>query len=203
MSEEWRAISDFPDYAVSNEGRIKRIVPDYRGRVGGIMKPYAGRYMNVTLCKNTVPHVLLVHRLVCAAFNGAMPDDRQNVAHNDGNPHNNNASNLRWATHKENEADKVIHGTNMRGKPSWVPPERRPRGQRHGRHTMPERTARGERGGLAKLTEAKVTSIRLDARPRKEIAADFGISVTMVGFIQRGISWAHVPMPAQKGEQRC
>ena len=203
MSEEWRVISDFPDYAVSSEGRLKRVVPDYCGRVGGILMPHESRYASITLYRNTIPHVLLVHRLVCAAFNGPMPDDRRYVAHNDGNPLNNNASNLRWATHVENEADKVIHGTSRHGKPSTVPPERRPRGQKHGRHTMPERTARGERGGLAKLTESKVTSIRLDARPRKEIAADFGISVAMVGFIQRGKSWAHVPMPAQNGEQRC
>jgi hypothetical protein len=27
MTEEWRVIPDFPDYAVSNQGRVKRAIP--------------------------------------------------------------------------------------------------------------------------------------------------------------------------------
>lgn len=195
MLEEWRQIADFPDYAVSSEGRVKRVLPDYRGRVGNVLKVRLDRYAYVSLYRDTVASQCLVHRLVCAAFHGPQPSSAHEVAHGDGDGHNNHKGNLRWATKAENEADKVGHGTARAGKPSAVPVGSRAKGQTHGRNTKPERTARGERNGLAKLNEAKVTAIRTDQRPRKQVAADFGISVTMVGFIQRGICWAHVPMP--------
>lgn len=200
MAEEWKIIPGFEDYAVSDAGRIKRVRPDCRGRVGLVLKPFLARYANITLYRDRKPHVLLVHRIVCAAFHGGPPTPEHEAAHGDGDSLNNRKDNLRWATRAENEADKIAHGTNLAGKPSQVPVECRPRGKSHGRHTRPERTARGERNGLAKLTESKVTSIRLDRRPRKEIASTYGITVTMVGYIQRGISWAHVPMPASIGE---
>lgn len=200
MSDQWLTIADFPDYAVSDRGEVKRIAPDFRGRCGRILKQRIERYAYLTLYRDRTPSCVLVHRLVCAAFNGPPPTASHEVAHCDGDSLNNVPSNLRWATHAENEADKIAHGTSLSGRPSNVAPERRPRGHRHGRHTQPERTARGERNGLARLTEGKVLEIRRDTRPRKAIAADYKISVTMVGFIQRGISWAHVPMPIASGE---
>jgi HNH endonuclease len=200
-NEIWVRIADFPDYAVSSTGSVKRIVPDYRGRIGLVLKPRINRYAYLTLYRNAVPFCVLVHRLVCVAFHGPAPSDRHAVAHGDGDGTNNRRENLRWATYEENEADKILHGTNKDGRPSWVPEHRRPRGATHGRHTKPECTARGERGGRAKLTEIAVTDIRLDGRPRKVLAAEYGVSVTMIGFIQRGISWSHVPMPNRTSEE--
>lgn len=200
MSDQWLTVADFPDYAVNGRGEVKRIIPDYRGRSGHILKQRINRYAYLTLYRDRAPSCVLVHRLVCTAFHGPKPSPIHEVAHCDGDSLNNAWWNLRWATHAENEADKIAHGTSLSGRPSNIAPERRPRGQRHGRYTRPERTARGERNGLARLTESKVLAIRSDARPRKAIAADYKISVTMVGFIQRGISWAHVPMPVASGE---
>lgn len=58
-----------------------------------------------------------VHRVVCAAVNGPPPTPKHQAAHNCGNgklgcvsPHC-----VRWATQKENEADKVAHGTKLVG----------------------------------------------------------------------------------------
>lgn len=45
------------------------------------------------------------------AFVGPPPSPIHQAAHNDGNPHNDILSNLRWATPKENCADRVLHGT--------------------------------------------------------------------------------------------
>lgn len=198
MSEEWRVIAEWPSYAVSNLGRVKRVRPDRNGRGEGlVLKQRLGRYAYVTLRERGRHSPHLVHRLVCAAFHGAPPSPKHHAAHWDGDGLNNRADNLRWATSAENEADKARHGrTNT--KP--LPPERRAKGPAHGRYTKPERTARGERNGLARLNESRVTAIRPDTRPRKEVAAAYGISVTMVGFIQRGICWAHVPMPVRSGE---
>jgi hypothetical protein len=55
-----------------------------------------------------------VHRLVCAAFWGEPPEGQQ-VAHLDGNPANNVADNLSWATGIENHSHKRDHGTRQIG----------------------------------------------------------------------------------------
>lgn len=51
-----------------------------------------------------------VHRLVLEAFVGPCPFGMEGC-HNDGDPTNNNLVNLRWDTHKNNEKDKIKHGT--------------------------------------------------------------------------------------------
>ncbi len=51
-----------------------------------------------------------IHRLVLEAFVGQCPSGME-CRHLDGNPANNRLSNLCWATHQENETDKVRHGT--------------------------------------------------------------------------------------------
>ena len=51
-----------------------------------------------------------VHRLVLLAFAGPCPKGME-CRHLDGNPQNNNFSNLCWGTHQENMDDRVRHGT--------------------------------------------------------------------------------------------
>jgi hypothetical protein len=51
------------------------------------------------------------HVLVCEAFHGPRPSPDHEVAHCDGNRANNRSSNVRWATPKENAADRSLHGT--------------------------------------------------------------------------------------------
>lgn len=53
----------------------------------------------------------LVHRLVCQAFVGAIPDGHQ-VNHIDGNKRNNMASNLEVVSPQENIAHAIRHGLN-------------------------------------------------------------------------------------------
>lgn len=57
-----------------------------------------------------------VHRIVCAAFHGMPDNERCEVAHLDGNAHNNTPDNLAWVTHSENEQMKKAHGTYYIGK---------------------------------------------------------------------------------------
>lgn len=51
---------------------------------------------------------------------------------------------------------------------------------------------RAQRQGGHKLTAEQAASIRQDKRPRAEVAEEFGITTTMVGYIQRGDWWNHV-----------
>ena len=95
-TEQWRADEGYPEYEVSNLGRVK-------GH-GKIMKPYKQNltYRTVDLYKNGKRVARgLVHRLVANAFI-PNPDNKPEVNHIDGNPNNNRVDNLEWVTHYEN-----------------------------------------------------------------------------------------------------
>ena len=47
-----------------------------------------------------------VHRLVCRTFKGAPPTPTHTVDHIDGDPTNNSADNLRWATKREQSLNR-------------------------------------------------------------------------------------------------
>jgi hypothetical protein len=55
-----------------------------------------------------------VHHLVLEAFVGPRPAGHE-AAHGDGDKTNNALANLRWATPKENAADRYRHGTVLFG----------------------------------------------------------------------------------------
>lgn len=58
-------------------------------------------YHRVCLSKNGQTRHIKVHRLVAAAFI-ENPENKKCINHKDGNPANNNLSNLEWVTHSEN-----------------------------------------------------------------------------------------------------
>lgn len=58
---------------------------------------------------------MLAHRYVCERVHGAPPRGKEEAAHNCGTPACVNPKHLRWASHAENMADKIIHGTLTRG----------------------------------------------------------------------------------------
>ncbi len=95
---------------------------------------------------------------------GDRPTSDHEAAHSCGNGHLGciHPKHLRWATHAENEADKVIHGT----------------------------VTRGERNGQARLTHDEVLAIRATNGTQKDIGARFGIDPSMVSFIKNRKKWA-------------
>ena len=56
----------------------------------------------------------LVHRLVLLSFVGPCPEGKEG-RHLDGNSLNNSLSNLSWSSKRENERDKLTHGTRLVG----------------------------------------------------------------------------------------
>lgn len=60
------------------------------------------RDVRVDLWKDKKPKTFLVHRLVAMAFVENNDTLKNCVNHKDGNPRNNNASNLEWCDHTEN-----------------------------------------------------------------------------------------------------
>jgi hypothetical protein len=68
---------------------------------------YSCGYMYVNLGTNK--KAFRLHRLIAQSFL-ENPENKNHVAHIDGNRLNNRVENLRWSTAKENEADKKRHG---------------------------------------------------------------------------------------------
>ena len=160
MSERrWKAIAEFPAYEVSDDGLVRRNGRTLKPRVVG------KGYYRVQLCRNNKRKFCAISRLVAQAF--LPPSDRPCVAHGNGIKTDNRVSNLRWATHKENDDDKTRHGTRLIG------------------DTHPHR----------KLSAADIPIIR--ARLAKgegcrSIGCDFGVSRVAICHIKAGRNWRHV-----------
>lgn len=96
MKEEWKEITDFPNYMISNLGRVwnkkrKRFMTIYT-RKG---------YSLVKLSKSNTSKEMKVHRLVAMAFI-PNPYNLPCVNHIDENPSNNCVNNLEWCNHQYN-----------------------------------------------------------------------------------------------------
>lgn len=133
IKEEWKSVVGFPDYEVSNYGRIKSLIRfkertcphtnrKYLGKYGGkILEQGIGwskrnpnnrypMFLFVTLCMNNKKYSKTIHRMVLEAFIGPCPSNMEGC-HNDGSPLNNRLENLRWDTKRNNHLDRNKHGT--------------------------------------------------------------------------------------------
>lgn len=102
-------------------------------------------------------------KVMCVLAHGEPPSPAHEAAHSCGKGHEGciNPNHLRWATRKENEADKLAHGTLRRG--------------------MAINTA--------KLNENDVRAIRASADGLTALSSRYGISATAVWNIRRRKSW--------------
>ena len=55
-----------------------------------------------------------------------------------------------------------------------------------------DRKGRGDWSGRAKLTASQVLSIRADTRLLREIADDYGVSLSAVSLIKKRKTWKHI-----------
>jgi hypothetical protein len=117
---EWRIIPSFPWLQASSDGRVRwRVSDSDRKRKGTEIKgsKSADGYIVLQIRKNgrCLKRNCGKHVLVCEAFHGPRPSEHHEAAHWDGVRTNNSESNLRWATPKENAADRKRHGRDNRG----------------------------------------------------------------------------------------
>lgn len=175
---EWRAIKGFSNYEVSECGKVRRITHRY-GKHGQRLTnkiPYelaqcvgGNGYINYILSNdNGKLKNIKAHRVVAETFLGLPEAEiKIQVAHNDGSKTNNHFSNLRWATAKENMADKILHKTAICGESV---------------HT-------------AKLTLNDVERIRAESPnikrygKNKYFSEKYGVSIGTIKSLLRGDTW--------------
>lgn len=114
MREIWKDINGYEGYyQVSNYGRVKSLKRENSNNQFGhefILKASSKRrYKQVSLQINGNCKYYSVHRLVAELF-VENPFNKEQVNHIDGNKHNNNSTNLEWATPKENTAHAIETG---------------------------------------------------------------------------------------------
>lgn len=103
----------------------------------------------------------LASRWMCILAHGEPSDPRMEAAHFCGNPGCVNPRHLRWATAKENCADKLRHGT----------------------------TTRGERSPRTRLTPEDVEEIRNAPPDLAALMKRFGVSKGCISKIRSGRRW--------------
>lgn len=119
--EEWRPVVGYEDsYEVSDHGRVRSLDRTldlfiygkwtkrrYKGR---ILRPFKGDAYGHQVVSFGARDRHYIHTIVLTTFVGARPDGAE-ACHNDGDPHNNRSTNLRWDTASNNQLDRLAHGT--------------------------------------------------------------------------------------------
>lgn len=131
--ERWIEIKNFPNYEVSNFGRVKSKCRTHINSLGRrriikerILKPIkvernngAPYYKVVISSKLNNPESIYIHRLVAEAFI-PNPDNLPQVNHKDGDKFNNKVDNLEWCNQLYNNQHMYNNKSNSRAYPIKV-----------------------------------------------------------------------------------
>ncbi|MCJ7663023.1 MAG: NUMOD4 motif-containing HNH endonuclease [Desulfobacterales bacterium] len=185
--ETWRIISEFPNYEVSDMGRVRRRTPGPATYVGKILSPILDPYgyHGVNLCNDQTRRTVMIHQLVYKTFVGTLCQDKS-IHHEDGNKLNNGLGNLiemkkfsHIGLHSRSRINPFSgrsHSIESRRKISVAC-----RGERHSKAKINESDVKEIRG---KLAEGKLTMVA--------IADSFNVSPNCINNIKRGVNWRHV-----------
>jgi len=105
MTEIWKQIKDYPDYEVSNLGRIKSNKRNKSRILNGSLNP-AG-YYRVGLKKDGKINFFYKHRLICCTFNNEPLDTISFVCHKNDIKDDNRLDNLYLGDINSNAKDAI------------------------------------------------------------------------------------------------
>lgn len=161
MNNKWFSIYGYENlYWVNKDGQVKsnRKILSPQKDTGG--------YLQVSLYKNKIKKITLVHRIVAKTFI-KNKKNKYAINHKDNNRSNNNVSNLEWVTRKEN----MEHSSKQK--------------RMIGR--------KGELSHLSKLTIKQIKEIRsISGVSQISIAKKYGISYRNLRHILTKKTWQNV-----------
>ncbi len=174
LNERWKKIKEYPNYAISDWGRVKRIAKDNNGqdrnaKIGKILKSaiVTGGYKQIGLFADGERKGFLIHKLVAHYFIGSCPKEKE-LNHKDADKENNYYGNLEYITHSENMKHAAKNGL-MR----W-----------------------GELHPNTQLVKKQVLKIRrlynTGNYKQKELARKFNVSCYVIYKIVRNKTWKHL-----------
>ena len=170
---EWKTLSYLSEYEISEYGDVRRVVACATGKykAGHMIQGtvYSNGYHAYQLNDDTgKKRYFQTNRIVLEAFVSPPPSSKHQAAHWDGCKLKNHYTNLRWATSKENHADRRRHGTQ----------------------------SRGETHHTAVLIEDEVRLIRRCVKRKEKtqraLAEEYGVTPTCIYCVVKRISWRHV-----------
>ena len=195
----WRTHPEFTNYAISDQGQVKRTEIGQGTTVGIILKQHKNKYgyMIVGLCQNGESFMgLRVHQLVLQTFVGPKPSNKHCCNHKNGKKHDNRLVNLEWVTYSENAHHAVKFGL-IKSDPNAAY-----------KQLKTGRPPRGEQQVHSKLTEKKVIIIKkilkimnrtswTERRTKKglshkKIGKVFKVNALAISDISMEKTWKHV-----------
>lgn len=116
MSDEWHDIPGYPGYQITRSGRVRNTSHRQGVRRGQDLKHHIDPlgYRCLHFVVDGRQRKLRLHRLLLLTFVGPPAAGQTHTRHLDGDPANNDLSNLAWGTPKENAADVDVHGRRAR-----------------------------------------------------------------------------------------
>jgi len=190
-NEVWKTIEEYPEYQVSNLGRIKSFIK-WKGTDCRILKQCRNHkgYFYVDLHnKNKKSKTKVIHRLVYETFNKKL-EKNYDVHHTNEDKENNFIDNLKSEPHSRhskyhNKGKILLNETKIKisktRKEEFKSGKLNYKGENHPQH---------------KLTEEQVIQIKLLLKEgiltQQEIADMFGVSRITISDIKRGKIWYHV-----------
>lgn len=187
MEEIFKAINEFPDYEISNLGRVRtrsRMVRYTHAKTNNehwrvtekrFLKIYENKRTGYKFCQlylNKKMYNRTIHRLVANEF-VLNPLHLEYVNHKDGNKHNNAYENLEWCTNEYNHEHATVNGLK----------------------------AKGESIKSSKLTSEMVHAIKYFLSrgiSHSELAVAFKVSRPTISLIAEGKSWKHIILTGEE-----
>jgi len=171
--EIWKTIENFPDYMVSDQGRVKSFK---RYKSGKLLKQWKTKngYWFVVLYKNKKNYSKIVSRIIIETFNPVNNMEYLECNHIDGNKENNYIKNLEWLSRSGNQKHAFKIGLNSQ---------------------------LGEKNANSKLNDFKVRIIKQILNSpiikhlkitQKEIGKIFGVKRKTISDIKNEKIWRHI-----------
>ena len=158
----WKEIVGYPNYQVSNSGKIKSICYNKER----MLKPQnMNGYLRVGLSKNGKVNLFLIHRLVAITFLENIKNS-DFINHKNGIKSDNRVENLEWCNASENLNHALVNNLRIM-----------PKGINHHK---------------AKLTEEQILEIRKSNLSQTELALMYNVKQPLISSIINKKKWKHL-----------